>query len=174
MAAQLVIQTATPADADRLSAFGRRVFAATFAADNDPGDLHAYLETAYTPEMQAAEIRDAAITTLLAGAGDDCFGFAQVRVTEVPGCVDDPTSIEIWRLYVDPAWHGRGVAAALMEAGCADIVRRGGGSAWLGVWERNARAQAFYRKQGFEPVGTHTFVLGSDEQTDQIWMKRLA
>jgi ribosomal protein S18 acetylase RimI-like enzyme len=149
------------------------VFAATFEADNDPEDLHAYLATAYTPATQAAEISDAAVTTLLAAEGDDWYGFAQVRVTEVPDCVDDPTSIELWRLYVDPAWHGRGVAAALMEAACVDIASRGGRSAWLGVWERNVRAQRFYRKQGFEPVGTHTFVLGSDEQTDQIWLKRL-
>lgn len=168
-----MIRDATPADAERLSAFGRRVFAATFAADNDPADLHAYLETAYTPAAQTAEIGDPAVTTLLAGEGDDWYGFAQVRATDVPECVDDPTSLEVWRLYVDPEWHGRGVAAALMEAAYAEIRRRGGRSAWLGVWERNARAQAFYRKQGFEPVGSHTFVLGSDEQTDQIWMRRL-
>ena len=63
---------------------------------------------------------------------------------------------------------------AELAAACAEIVSRGGRSAWLGVWERNARAQAFYRKQGFAPVGTHTFVLGSDEQTDEIWVKPLA
>ena len=169
-----MIRTATVADAARLAAFGRRVFAATFAAQNDPDDLHAYLEAAYTPGAQAAEIDSEAITTLLACVGDDWCGFAQVRLSPTPDCVADQTSIEVWRLYVDPAWHGRGVASALMEAAYADIIRRGGRSAWLGVWERNARAQAFYRKQGFAPVGTHTFVLGTDEQTDQIWVKPLS
>lgn len=173
MAAQLVIRHATPDDAAALSAFGRRVFTTTFGADNDPDDLRAYLDEAYAPDVQAREIADSAMTTLLACAADAWHGFAQVRVAEVPACVPDPTALEIWRLYVDPAWHGRGVAAALMAAACADIVRRGGRSAWLGVWERNARAQAFYRKQGFTPVGSHTFVLGRDVQTDEIWMRRL-
>jgi hypothetical protein len=37
---------------------------------------------------------------------------------------------------------------------------------WLGVWERNARAQVFYRKWDFRTVGEHLFPLGSDLQRD--------
>ena len=51
--------------------------------------------------------------------------------------------------------------------------RRGAGAIWLGVWEHNPRAQAFYRKCGFTPVGSHIFMVGSDPQTDQIWQLRL-
>ena len=174
MAAQLVIQRATAADAARLAAFGRRVFSATFAADNDPDDLRAFLDATYTPARQAAEIDDPQISTLLACDDEDTLlAFAQVRAEAVPACVGDATALEIWRFYVDPAWHGRGVAAALMDAACAEVTRRGGRVAWLGVWERNPRAQAFYRKRGFVPVGTHTFLLGRDPQTDQIWMRPL-
>ena len=39
---------------------------------------------------------------------------------------------------------------------------------WLGVWERNARAIAFYAKWGFIDIGDHVFMLGSDRQTDRI------
>lgn len=168
-----MIWRAAPCHAESLSAFGRRVFSATFAADNDPDDLRAYLDEAYVPEAQARELADPGITTLVASADDTWCGFAQVRVSAVPDGVGDPTAIELWRLYVDPAWHGRGVASALMTAAFDDITRRGGHSAWLGVWERNGRARAFYRKCGFVPVGTHAFVLGRDVQTDEIWMRRL-
>jgi RimJ/RimL family protein N-acetyltransferase len=44
----------------------------------------------------------------------------------------------------------------------------------LGVWERNARAQAFYRKHGFNRVGRQTFVVGSDPQTDDVMLCPLA
>ena len=37
---------------------------------------------------------------------------------------------------------------------------------WLGVWERNERAKAFYARQGFRQVGRQIFVVGSDPQTD--------
>jgi len=74
-------------------------------------------------------------------------------------------------LYVAAAWHGRGVARALMAAAAAEAERRGAQTLWLGVWERNARAQAFYRKWNFRDVGEHIFQLGADRQRD-ILMER--
>ena len=55
----------------------------------------------------------------------------------------------------------------------AQARRRGARELWLGVWERNARAQAFYRKCGFEKVGTQIFVVGTDPQTDHVMMRNL-
>jgi ribosomal protein S18 acetylase RimI-like enzyme len=82
--------------------------------------------------------------------------------------VPEQGSIELWRFYVDKAWHGQGVAANLMETAEASRRRRGATSLWLGVWQRNARAQAFYRKHGFGKVGSQVFVVGSDPQTDDV------
>jgi len=175
MAAQLVNWTVRRAgidDAERLSNFGRRVYGATFAADNDPAQLALYLEGSYTPEAQRSELVDPNISTLLVCDGSDTIaGFAQLRTGPVPSCIDDPTAIELWRFYVDQAWHGRGVAAVLMDAVLAEarLPSHACSSVWLGVWERNARAQAFYRKYGFAPVGAHVFMFGTDPQTDEIW-----
>jgi hypothetical protein len=36
------------------------------------------------------------------------------------------------------------------------------------VWERNARAIAFYVKCGFRDVGSQPFLVGSDLQTDRV------
>jgi GNAT superfamily N-acetyltransferase len=44
---------------------------------------------------------------------------------------------------------------------------------WLGVWERNPRANAFYRKVGFTDVGSHVFMVGTDPQTDRIMVRHL-
>lgn len=163
-------------DARQLSEFGARVNRATFAAGNDPDQLALYLSRAYTPEAQAAELSDSTIDTLLVCSPDDVIaGFAQLRRGDVPPCVPDPAAIELWRFYIDPAWHGRGLAQALMDA-VLDTARRSasaGTHIWLGVWERNARAQAFYRKCGFAPVGTHVFMFGTERQIDEIWMRSL-
>jgi ribosomal protein S18 acetylase RimI-like enzyme len=44
---------------------------------------------------------------------------------------------------------------------------------WLGVWERNLRAQTFYKKYGFAVVGQHIFKLGNDEQIDLIMTRKI-
>jgi hypothetical protein len=42
---------------------------------------------------------------------------------------------------------------------------------WLGVWERNARARAFYKKSGFAEIGEQHFQLGSDRQRDLVMIR---
>jgi len=39
---------------------------------------------------------------------------------------------------------------------------------WLGVWEQNNRALAFYQKFGFKKTGDHIFCVGDDPQRDVI------
>jgi ribosomal protein S18 acetylase RimI-like enzyme len=57
---------------------------------------------------------------------------------------------------------------------CIDEAKHAGhDSVWLGVWERNVRAQAFYRKWNFRTVGEHMFRLGADLQRDLIMERRL-
>ncbi|MBA2353956.1 MAG: GNAT family N-acetyltransferase [Acidobacteria bacterium] len=168
------VRPAEAREAAALTAFGRRVFAATFAPDNEACQLERYLATEYTLEAQASELADPAIMTLLACDGaDTILGFAQLHRGVPPLCVADAEPIELWRFYVDQPWHGQGVASVLMQAVRDTAVDGAARTMWLGVWERNPRAQAFYRTFGFTPVGTRSFVFGTKSQTDQIWMREL-
>ena len=163
-----VIRRATPADAAALAELAARTFRETFGADNRPEDLAMHLATAYGPEQQGRELEDAAIATLVAEQEGALVAFAQLRRGHTPDCVTGPSPIELWRFYVAAAWHGRGLAQRLM-ARVFDAARDGGAATlWLGVWERNPRAIAYYRKEGFTDVGSHTFVVGTDAQVDRI------
>ena len=55
-----------------------------------------------------------------------------------------------------------------MDAAVEAAAARGARTLWLGVWERNARAIAFYAKCGFADVGAQPFTLGADVQTDRV------
>ncbi|MNL75746.1 Protease synthase and sporulation negative regulatory protein PAI 1 [compost metagenome] len=44
---------------------------------------------------------------------------------------------------------------------------------WLGVWEKNENAIAFYNKMGFVQTGVHSFYMGDEEQMDIIMTKTL-
>jgi ribosomal protein S18 acetylase RimI-like enzyme len=168
------IRRATVADAALLAEFGARTFRDTFAKDNTPEDMEKHLASAWHPDLQRAEILDSSLDTLLAWSGNELAGFAQVRDRRAPACVPTRQPVELQRFYVDAPWQGRGVARALMNAVEASARARGGRELWLGVWERNARAQAFYRKCGFQKVGTQVFVVGTDPQTDHVMLLELA
>jgi ribosomal protein S18 acetylase RimI-like enzyme len=87
--------------------------------------------------------------------------------------VTQPDAIELVRLYVDQAWQGAGIGRALLSAAFDAARAMGGQALWLGVWERNERAIAFYRRHGFERVGEHTFTLGTDRQLDHVMVRRI-
>ena len=96
-----------------------------------------------------------------------------VRRHAPPACVAGEAPIELQRFYVDRAWHGRGIAQRVMAAARDAARQLGGRTFWLGVWERNPRAIAFYEKCGFRDVGSHAFRLGGDLQTDRIMVTTL-
>jgi ribosomal protein S18 acetylase RimI-like enzyme len=168
------IRRAIPSDAATLAGFGALTFRETFGADNSPEDMALYLEATYGPAHQAAELRHPGMVTLLAEDGRRLAGYSQLREGPAPDCVVGPAPIEILRFYVDRAWQGRGVAQALMAGTLEAATARGARTAWLSVWERNHRAQAFYRKCGFEECGTREFMLGRDRQTDVVMARGLS
>lgn len=162
------IRLAKEEDAPALYELASRVFYETFAPDNTPEDMRLYMESAFSVERQRSEIADAKRTTFLAHAKEKLVGYVQfVEGTNEP-CVTTAHPIELARLYVDSSWHGRGLASQLLLQGLEDMRSRGFRTVWLGVWERNVKAQKFYLKSGFKRVGEHVFQMGSDPQTDWI------
>ena len=171
------LRQAVPSDALALSVFAAAAFADTFAADNSPEDMAAYRAEAFSAERQRAELTDPACTVLLAERGDALTGYAMLRDGVAPAGVNGipaGSALEIARLYAGRQWIGTGVGAALMQR-CLDVATsRGREWVWLGVWERNARAIAFYARWGFTDVGSQHFQLGADRQTDRIMARRAA
>ena len=164
----LFIRQAVPADAVALARFAEDTFRDAFAAGNDPDDMAVYCASAFAPEIQGAQIADAAIETLVvADAGGDFVAYAQLR-EGAPEVASGPAPIELWRFYVTAAHRGRGIAQRLMTAVMDAARARGAETLWLGVWEYNVRAQKFYRKYDFVDIGAHTFALGRDRQTDRL------
>jgi GNAT superfamily N-acetyltransferase len=156
-----------------LAELGARTFHDSFAHENDPADMAAYLESTFGLDLQAREIADPARTFLIAEVEGHPVGYALIRRTPLPSCVTEPTAIELGRFYVDAPWKGKGVAPALMEECIAEARGRGARLLWLGVYDRNGRAVRFYTKSGFRDVGSHVFMLGRDRQIDRVMVRNL-
>lgn len=170
---ELLIRPAVAADLETLLVVATRTFYDAFAATNTPENMRAYMSTAFTLEQLQQELNDPQSTFLLAELAGCAVGYAKLIRSTVPECVTEPKAIELSRIYVDQNVLGVGIGPALMQH-CFKIARQAGFRAmFLGVWEHNPRAQAFYRKWGFEYVGEHIFQMGDDPQTDWWMMRRL-
>lgn len=163
-----VIRRAEPSDALRLAELAELTFRHTFEDSNTPEDMNIHCASYYSEAIQGREIADPKMATLVCEHDDQLVGFAQLRWGHTPDCIKAERPAEIQRLYVREAWHGKGVAPDLMAESIALAKAAGADQVWLGVWEHNPRALAFYRKWGFVEVGEHVFTVGSDPQRDII------
>lgn len=168
------IRRGTLQDTELLADLGARTFSETFAVDNTPENMAAYLAAAFAPEQIAADLADPRCVFQIAEADGLALGYAMLRSGTAPDQVTGERPIELVRLYVSRDSLGSGVGAALMQASIDESRQRGHDTIWLGVWEHNIRAQMFYRKWNFSEVGTHLFQLGNDPQTDLLMQRRLS
>lgn len=160
-------------DAKRLAELAERSFRDTFGAANTAENMDLHCGTSYGEAIQAREIASPHIVTLLSEAAGTLAGFAQVSWGPAPACVAGRSPGEIQRLYAAREWHGKGVAQGLMDACFEELRARGSDVVWLGVWERNPRAIAFYTKSGFREVGDHVFKVGADPQRDIVMARSI-
>jgi diamine N-acetyltransferase len=168
------IRPAGPRDALLLARLGEETFYESFAADNEPENIAAYVLANFSPERQAAELADLNTVSFIAEVEDGhAIGYTKLKEGTPPEPVPGDRVIEIARIYSRQEWIGLGVGRALMKASLEEASRRGCEAIWLGVWDQNNRAIAFYRKWGFEVVGKQSFHMGNDEQTDLVMCRRI-
>ncbi len=168
------IRPATTADAAAIAEAAARMFIHTFGAENTPGDLAMYVAAAFGTSTQQHEIEDPSCTYLLAHDRGAIVAHALLRAGSRSAFVEDERQMELQRFYVDHRYHGRGLARQLMQECLTTANAAGGRILWLGVWQRNARAIAFYEKCGFAVVGQQHFLLGTDRQTDHVMMRSVS
>ena len=172
---EIKIRRAAPEDAETLADLAYVTFWDAFHdhPKNAPDDLADYMAKAFGLEQIRRELSDKNSIFLLAEIDGAAAGYAKLVLDYIePGVVAE-RPIELNRLYSRQEFLGKGVGARLMEE-CFTLAKELNRDAmWLGVWEYNPRARRFYEKYGFREVGSHTFQLGSDAQTDFLMQKEI-
>ena len=159
-------RNATEADAEALAELFASVFDETFGPLYQAADEDAFLAQ-HSPVHWAGQLRDPQFAVRMGESGVELAGYAKLGPSRLPVKSAGPAS-ELRQLYVCKAWHGTGVAAALMDWTIAEALRRGSRELYLTVFVDNHRARRFYDRYGFEDVGSYQFMVGSQADEDII------
>lgn len=170
---KFLIRTAVARDAEILARLSYQTFVEAFADQNTEENMAQYLSKNCTTPVLTEELKNDYSTFLIAEKDGEAVGFAQLLTIEIPEELKNKRVIEIHRLYVLKKMIGRKIGKALMEECLKRAKQNKFETIWLGVWERNAHAIAFYEKFGFEVFGSHIFEVGWDPQTDLLMKKEL-
>ncbi len=173
---EIKIRRSTIEDAEMLADLAYKTFWDAFHdhPKNAPEDLADYMQKAFNLETIRQELNEANSIFLIAEIEQEIAGYAKIILGNIEAGITGDNPIELNRLYSKQEFLGKGVGAKLMEECFRIAVENDCDVMWLGVWEFNPRAQAFYRKYGFREVGKHVFQLGADAQIDLLMQKELA
>lgn len=169
----IVYRDASPADGAALNAMALASFTETFAAEYRPEDFAEYVGRAYGPNGLVKDLADPAIRFHVAESDGDIVGYAKLSPLVLPHDPALPGAMELRQLYVLAAWHGSGIAQALMDWTIAEARRLGAPELYLAVFAFNHRARAFYARYGFVDVGEMDFRMGERVDRDRIWRMSL-
>lgn len=167
------VTTADGGDAGELAAVAAVTFPLACPQGVAVEDISAFIATHLSAERFAEYLANVDRVVLTATAAGRIVGYAML----IQGSADAEPSrmagVELSKIYVLPDHHGTGAAAALMQSGIDWAARTGAQSVWLGVNQKNDRAQRFYRKHGFDVTGTRTFQLGNRTECDYVMARPL-
>ncbi len=138
----------------------------TFKEQNTPENMNAYLERAFTVEQLKKELSNESSEFFFVFFNDEIAGYLKVNVNEAQTEDMGDESLEVERIYIKSHFQKHGLGKYLLNRAIEMAKGRNKTKIWLGVWEKNENAIAFYQKMGFIQTGDHSFFMGDEEQTD--------
>ncbi len=168
----ILLRRATVDDLGWLLPLAKRIFCETFEAHYQPDHFWGYVDRAYTEEGWRAELSNLENIYMAAWKEEEPTGYLKLAWDHVPEVLKGQHLLEVGKLYVDQRFHGQGIAQRLMDYALDHAQEQQFDGLWLGVWEHNHRAMGFYRKYGFEIVGTHPFEMGAGLIEDDYVMRK--
>jgi len=159
-------------DADALLELSLSTFLDFFGPPvNEQNNIDAYTSVAFTPEKVLSELNNPDSQFYFAKDGDEFAGYIKLNYNAAQNEFKDPQAVEVERIYVARAHHKKQIGSQLINFAIDIALDKKLDYIWLGVWEHNHRAIAFYERNGFQIFSKHDFVLGDDVQMDLL-MKR--
>ena len=161
------------ADVEVLAKIAKQTFREIFAHDNTEEQLQEYFEEAYNLRVLSTELENPDSETYFIMHEEEIAGFLKVNWGNAQTERELENAFEIQRLYVLQTYQGFGLGKQLFEFALEHAEKNGFSWAWLGVWEHNTKAQAFYNRYGFEKFSQHRFMVGQKVDTDWLLKKKL-
>jgi diamine N-acetyltransferase len=163
------LQKATTRNYKTLAALGRDTFSENFGEVNDPEDFNDYITKAFYPYKILIDLEQPDSEFYMVWHEKKAVGYCRINFdTELDELIGKK-QVEIQQIYVSKAFKGQGLGTIMMNK-AIQLAQKGNYDAiWLGVWEHNPDAIAFYERKGFRRVGQHIFQLGKDAQIDYLY-----
>ncbi|MDQ6418495.1 GNAT family N-acetyltransferase [Paenibacillus sp. LHD-117] len=170
----IAIKKCTLEDSRKLQVISYETFNETFKEQNSPDTLNDYLERAFNLNQLEGELSNPFSQFYFIYLNDEVAGYLKINTDDAQSEKMGHESLEIERIYIKRNYQKHGLGKQLLNEAMEIAEKRNKKKIWLGVWEKNENAIAFYKRKGFVQTGVHSFYMGNEEQIDFIMTKTLS
>jgi diamine N-acetyltransferase len=167
------LKKCTLEDSRKLKEISYETFHETFKFQNSPENMNAYLERAFNLEQLEKELSNISSQFFFVYCNNEVAGYLKVNTDDDQSEEMGDESLEIERIYIRNKFQKHGLGKYLLNKAMEIAMDGNKKKIWLGVWEKNENAIAFYKKLGFVQTSAHSFYMGDEEQLDFIMTKTL-
>ena len=167
------IKKCTLEDSRELQEISYETFNETFKHQNSPEHINTYLERAFDLNQLEKELANSSSQFFFVCFNNEVAGYLKVNTDDAQSEAMGDESLELERIYIKNRFQKHGLGKYLLNKAMEIAMERKKKKIWLGVWEKNENAIAFYLKKGFVQTGVHSFFMGDEEQVDLIMTKTL-
>ncbi|MDW7614833.1 GNAT family N-acetyltransferase [Peribacillus simplex] len=167
------IKKCTLEDSRKLQEISYETFNETFKHQNTPENMNAYLERAFNFKQLEKELSNISSQFFFVYFNNEVAGYLKINTNDAQSEEMGDESLEIERIYIKDKFQKLGIGKCLQNKAMEIAMEHNKKKIWLGVWEKNENAIAFYKKLGFVQTGAHSFYMGDEEQMDFIMTKTL-
>ena len=168
------IKKCTLENSRELQEISYETFNETFKDQNSPENMNTYLERAFDLKKLEEELSNISSQFFFVYFNNEVAGYLKININDAQSEEMGDDSLEIERIYIKNNFQKHGLGKYLFNKVMEIAIERNKKKIWLGVWEKNENAIAFYKKMGFVQTGAHSFYMGDEEQMDFIMTKTLA
>ena len=159
----LIYRPFTADDALAVSQVAREAWQYTYGAIYDAAFIESFVHTHYHPERLVdlvPQVQAGAMFFHVAIHQDRVIGYCHLGLT--------PRGAELFRLYLLPAYIGRGIGWALLQPGEGFVLAHGFDRYFCFVHHQNEVGKRFYLRRGFQHIAAQ------DREEDWYMEKLLA
>ena len=165
---ETIIKRCSETDLPALVKISRRTFAESFEDANNPEDFKDYTNKSFSESQLRAELQNQNSSFYFVYLKSDLVGYFKLNFNLAQTEFKSQNSFELERIYVLDKFQGKKIGESILQKVFAIASTEKKDFVWLGVWQKNFGAIQFYKKHGFQIVGSHPYFIGSDKQIDWL------
>jgi ribosomal protein S18 acetylase RimI-like enzyme len=160
------VRLAGKEDLGKIKELAVATFRQTYGWYNDLTIIEKYIQINFNRNQLANEWNNQNSHFFIGEKGGLPKGYIKLNTGNAQTDLKDENGLEIERIYLLSSMQGKGCGRIMFAKAIEMTKKLKKDFLWLGVWDQNENAIAFYESQGMQIFSSHVFDFGGEPQND--------